>query len=360
MNMDPIKEALTFDDVTLAPKYSDILPSEVDTSIILSKFLKLKIPLLTSAMDTITESKMAIAIAKAGGIGIIHRNLNIKKQVQEIKKVKKQNLLVGAAVGAGSNELARAKAILKEGINMIVVDTAHGHTKKVSEMIKFIKKEKNSKTALCAGNIATAEAARYLDKLGVDIIKVGIGPGSICTTRLVAGIGVPQLTAILNVRNAIKKSKVKIISDGGIKYSGDLAKAFAAGADAVMIGSLFAGTDETPGKLIKKNGKLFKSFRGMGSVGAMNKGSADRYFQSKQKDNSKYVPEGVEGLAKYKGKVSKVIFKLVGGLRSSMGYLGSKQIKYLRKKPQFIKITKAGFYESMVHNVDIVKDENRY
>ncbi len=360
MNMDPIKEALTFDDVTLAPKYSDILPSEVDTSIILSKFLKLKIPLLTSAMDTITESKMAIAIAKAGGIGVIHRNLNIKKQVQEIKKVKKQNLLVGAAVGAGSNELARAKAILKEGINMIVVDTAHGHTKKVSEMIKFIKKEKNSKTALCAGNIATAEAAKYLDKLGVDIIKVGIGPGSICTTRLVAGIGVPQLTAILNVRNAIKKSKVKIISDGGIKYSGDLAKAFAAGADAVMIGSLFAGTDETPGKLIKKNGKLFKSFRGMGSVGAMNKGSADRYFQSKQKDNSKYVPEGVEGLAKYKGKVSKVIFKLVGGLRSSMGYLGSKQIKYLRKKPQFIKITKAGFYESMVHNVDIVKDENRY
>ena len=360
MNMDPIKEALTFDDVTLAPKYSNILPSEVDTSIILTKFLKLKIPLLTSAMDTVTESKMAIAIAKAGGIGIIHRNLNIKKQVEEIKKVKKQKLLVGAAVGAGSNELARAKAILKEGINMIVVDTAHGHTKKVSEMIKFIKKEKNSKTALCAGNIATAEAARYLDKLGVDIIKVGIGPGSICTTRLVAGIGVPQLTAILNVRNAVKKSKVKIISDGGIKYSGDLAKAFAAGADAVMIGSLFAGTDETPGKLIKKNGKLFKSFRGMGSVGAMNKGSADRYFQSKQKDNSKYVPEGVEGLARYKGKVGKVIFKLVGGLRSSMGYLGSKQIKYLRKKPQFIKITKAGFYESMVHNVDIVKDENRY
>ena len=360
MNMDPIKEALTFDDVTLAPKYSDILPSEVDTSIILSKFLKLKIPLLTSAMDTVTESKMGIAIAKAGGIGIIHRNLSIKKQVEEIKKVKKQKLLVGAAVGAGSNELARAKAILKEGINMIVVDTAHGHTKKVSEMIKFIKKEKNSKTALCAGNIATAEAARYLEKLGVDIIKVGIGPGSICTTRLVAGIGVPQLTAILNVRNAIKKSKVKIISDGGIKYSGDLAKAFAAGADAVMIGSLFAGTDETPGKLIKKNGKLFKSFRGMGSVGAMNKGSADRYFQSKQKDNSKYVPEGVEGLARYKGKVGKVIFKLVGGLRSSMGYLGSKQIKYLRKKPQFIKITKAGFYESMVHNVDIVKDENRY
>ena len=356
--MVPIKEALTFDDVTLAPKYSDILPSEVDTSIILTKFLRLKIPLLSSAMDTVTESKMAIAIAKAGGLGVIHRNLDIKKQIQEIRKVKKFKLLVGAAVGAGPNEFKRAEAVLKENINMIVVDTAHGHTKKVAEIIKFIKKIKNKKTALCAGNIATAEAAKYLHKLGVDIIKVGIGPGSICTTRLVAGIGVPQLSAVLNVRSGVKNQKIKIISDGGIKYSGDLAKAFAAGADAVMIGSLFAGTDETPGRLIKKNGKLFKSFRGMGSVGAMNKGSADRYFQSKQKDVSKYVPEGVEGLAKYKGKVSNVIFKLIGGLKSSMGYLGSKQIKYLRKNPQFVKITKAGFYESMVHNVDIVKDDN--
>ena len=358
--MDPIKEALTFDDVTLAPKYSDILPSEVDTSIILSKFLKLKIPLLTSAMDTITESKMAIAIAKSGGLGIIHRNLDIKKQVLEVRKVKKQKLLVGAAVGAGPNEFKRAEALLKEKLDMIVVDTAHGHTKKVSEIIRFIKKIKSKKTALCAGNIATPDAAKFLLKLGVDVIKVGIGPGSICTTRLVAGIGVPQLSAILNVRNGIKNKNVKIISDGGIKYSGDLAKAFAAGADAVMIGSLFAGTDETPGKLIKKNGKLFKSFRGMGSVGAMNKGSADRYFQKKQKDSSKYVPEGVEGLAKYKGKVDKVVFKLVGGLRSSMGYLGSKQIKYLRYKPQFVKITKAGFYESMVHNVDIVKSDSKY
>ena len=360
MIMVPIKEALTFDDVTLAPKYSEILPSEVDTSIKLTEILKLKIPLLSSAMDTVTESKMAIEIAKAGGLGIIHRNLNIKKQVLEIKKVKKHNLFVGAAVGAGPKEFKRAEAILKENINMIVIDTAHGHTKKVSEIIKFIQKIKNKKTALCAGNIATPEAAKFLIRLGVDIIKVGIGPGSICTTRLVAGIGVPQLSAILNVRNGIKNKNVKIISDGGIKYSGDLAKAFAAGADAVMIGSLFAGTDEAPGKLIRRNGRLFKNFRGMGSVGAMNKGSADRYFQSKQKDNSKYVPEGVEGLAKYKGKVGKIIFKLIGGLRSSMGYLGSKEIKYLRKKPCFVKITKAGFYESMVHNVDIIKDENKY
>ena len=358
--MVPIKEALTFDDVTLAPKYSEILPSEVDTSIKLTKSLKLKIPLLSSAMDTVTESKMAIAIAEAGGLGVIHRNLDIKKQVLEIKKVKKKNLLVGAAVGAGPKEFKRAEAILKEKIDMIVVDTAHAHTKKVSEIIKFIKKKKNKITALCAGNIATPEAAKFLLKLGVDIIKVGIGPGSICTTRLVAGIGVPQLSAILSVRNGINNKNVKIISDGGIKYSGDLAKAFAAGADAVMIGSLFAGTDEVPGKLIKRNGKLFKSFRGMGSVGAMNKGSADRYFQSKQKDISKYVPEGVEGFAKYKGKVSIIIYKLIGGLRSSMGYLGSKQIKYLRVKPKFVKITKAGFYESMVHNVDIVKNEKKY
>ena len=357
--MDPIKEALTFDDVTLAPKYSNILPSEVNTSISLTERLKLKIPILSSAMDTVTESKMAIAIAKAGGIGIIHRNLDIKKQVSEIKKVKKKNLFVGAAVGAGPNEYKRAEILLRENIDMIVVDTAHGHTKKVSEIIRFIKKIKNKKTALCAGNIATPEAAKFLLKLGVDVIKVGIGPGSICTTRLVAGIGVPQLSAILSVRNGIKNKNVKIISDGGIKYSGDLAKAFAAGADAVMIGSLFAGTDEAPGRIITRNGKLFKSFRGMGSVGAMNKGSADRYFQLKQKKNSKYVPEGVEGFAKYKGKVDKIIYKLVGGLKSSMGYLGSKEIKFLRRKPQFIKITKAGFYESMVHNVDIIKSENK-
>ena len=358
--MVPIKEALTFDDVTLAPKYSDILPSEVNTDVQLTENLRLKIPLLSSAMDTVTESKMAIAIAKAGGIGVIHRNLNIKQQIIEIKKVKKQNLPVGAAVGAGVDEFVRAKKILNEGIDLIVVDTAHGHTKKVAEIIKYIKKIKTKRIALCAGNIATPEAAKFLIKLGVDIIKVGIGPGSICTTRLVAGIGVPQLSAILSVRNGLKNKKVKIISDGGIKYSGDLAKAFAAGADAVMIGSLFAGTDETPGKLIKKNGKLFKSFRGMGSVGAMNKGSADRYFQKKQKDISKYVPEGVEGFVKYKGDVGRIIYKLIGGLKSSMGYLGSSEIINLRNNPHFVKITKAGFYESMVHNVDVVKSDSKY
>jgi len=225
----------------------------------------------------------------------------------------------------------------------------------VEDIIRKIKKIKPKRTALCAGNIATTEAAKFLIKLGVDIIKVGIGPGSICTTRLVAGIGVPQLSAILNVRKAIGKKKTTMIADGGIKFSGDLAKALAAGADAVMIGSLFSGTDQAPGKIIKRNGKLFKSFRGMGSIGAMNKGSADRYFQSKQKDSSKYVAEGVEGFVKYKGSVDKIIYQLVGGLKSSMGYLGSSKVIDLRKKPKFFKITKAGFYESMVHNIDEIK-----
>ena len=353
--MDPIKEALTFDDVTLVPKYSSVLPSDVITKTSLSKNLQLKIPLITSAMDTVTESKMAIAIAKAGGIGVIHRNLDIKKQILEIKKVKSQKLLVGAAVGAGDNEFIRAKKILKENIDLIVVDTAHGHTKKVGEIITKIKKIKPKKVTLCAGNVATSEAASFLVRLGVDIIKVGIGPGSICTTRLVAGIGVPQLSAILNVKKGLKKKKISIIADGGIKFSGDIAKALAAGADAVMIGSLFAGTDEAPGKIIKKNGKLYKSFRGMGSIGAMNKGSADRYYQIKQKDKSKYVPEGVEGFVKYKGKVDKIFYKLIGGLKSSMGYLGAKKLNLLRTNPKFVKITKAGFYESMVHNIDEIK-----
>ena len=352
--MDPIKEALTFDDVLLEPKYSEVLPSQVLTETSLSNNLNLNIPILSSAMDTVTESKMAISIAKAGGIGVIHRNLNIKDQISEIKKVKSKKLLVGAAVGAGPLEHRRAVAVLKENVDLIVVDTAHGHTKKVSEIIKIIKKIKSKKTTLCAGNIATSEAAKFLIKLGVDVIKVGIGPGSICTTRIVAGIGVPQLSAILAARKGIGKKKVTIIADGGIKFSGDISKALVAGADAVMIGSLFAGTDESPGKLVKKNGKFFKSFRGMGSIGAMNKGSANRYFQTKQKDISKYVPEGVEGLVKYKGSVNKIIYQLIGGLKSSMGYLGTKKVKNLRNKTKFVKITKAGFYESMVHNIDKV------
>ena len=353
--MDSIKEALTFDDVTLAPNFSEILPSEVNTSTNLSKYLSIKIPILSSAMDTVTESSMGIAMAKAGGIGIIHRNLKISEQIKEIRKVKLKKLIVGAAVGASENEYKRVEKILKENLDIIVIDTAHGHTKKVGSMIKKIKKLRPKKTAICAGNIATAEAAKFLIKLGVDIIKVGIGPGSICTTRLVAGIGVPQLSAIMNVKKGIGKNKTKLIADGGIKFSGDIAKALAAGADAVMIGSLFAGTDQAPGRIIKKHGGTYKYFRGMGSIGAMNKGSADRYFQSKQKDTSKYVAEGVEGYIKSKGTVDKIIYSLVGGLKSSMGYMGAKKVVDLRIKPKFLKITKAGFYESMVHNIDLVK-----
>ena len=476
-----LREGLTFDDVLLEPAASKVLPANADTRTYVTKTIELGIPLLSAAMDTVTESRLAIALAQAGGMGVIHKNMDISVQADEVRKVKKaeagmvinpltispgrpviealklkdehgisgipvveegngklvgiltnrdvrfvtdlnqpvrevmtcENLVtvnegvnrddaktllhkyriekllvvdseykcvglvtvrdiersekfpdackdehgrlrVSAATGVGEDGLIRAKALIDAGCDLIVVDTAHGHTKKVADIIKKIKKIKPKKTALCAGNIATAEAARFLLKLGVDIIKVGIGPGSICTTRLVAGIGVPQLSAILNVRNGLGKSKAVIIADGGIKFSGDIAKALSAGADAVMIGSLFAGTDESPGKIIKKNGKLFKSFRGMGSIGAMNKGSADRYFQKKQNDSSKYVPEGVEGLIKYKGPVSKIVYRLVGGLRSSMGYLGCEQIKYLKNKPKFVKITKAGFYESMVHNIDKV------
>tara|TARA_B100000945_G_C20407351_1_gene610744 strand:- start:628 stop:1692 length:1065 start_codon:yes stop_codon:yes gene_type:complete len=353
--MEIIKEALTFDDVLLKPKYSEILPSNTITNTSLSSNLKLKIPILSSAMDTVTESKMAISIAKAGGIGVIHRNLSIDNQIKEIRKVKSKNLLVGAAIGANDNEFERAKKIIKQNVDLLVVDTAHGHSKKVGDIIKKIKKLKSKNTTLCAGNIATFEAAKFLINLGVDILKVGIGPGSICTTRLVAGIGVPQITAILEAKKARKDKKVSIIADGGIKFSGDIVKALVAGADAVMIGSLFAGSKETPGKIVKIKGKQYKGFRGMGSIGAMNKGSADRYFQKKQSDNSKYVPEGVEGLVKYKGPVEKILFQLMGGLRSSMGYLGSKDISALKKNNRFVKITKAGFYESMVHNVDKLK-----
>ena len=352
--MGVIKDSFTFDDVTLVPQYSSVLPSEVITASKLSDNLNLQIPLMSSAMDTVTESKMAIAISKSGGIGVVHRNLSIEEQVKEVKKVKKNNCLVGAAIGVNSRDLERAEELFRVNTDLIVIDTAHGHTQKVLNMIKKIKK-KSKNCTLCAGNIATGKAAKFLADSGVDIVKVGIGPGSICTTRLVAGIGVPQLSAVLDVKKALKNYKTKIVSDGGIKFSGDLAKAIAAGADAVMIGSLFSGTIESPGKIVKYKGKLYKKFRGMGSVGAMAVGSADRYYQKKFKNVSKYVPEGVEGMVKFKGTVKKTIHNLVGGLKSSMGYLGAKTIKDLQKKSEFVKITKAGFYESMVHSVDHVK-----
>ena len=351
--MEAIKEALTFDDVLLLPRFSEVLPSNTDISLNLTKNIKLKTPFLSSAMDTVTESAMAIAIAKSGGIGIIHRNLDIKKQSKEVEKVKKKNLFVGAAIGTNIEDLKRAKSLLNSGVDLIVIDTAHGHSKKVLEILSKVKK--NSKIPICAGNIATAEAAKKLYNSGVDIIKVGIGPGSICTTRMVAGIGVPQITAVMEVSKALKGKNIKIISDGGIKFSGDIAKAIAAGADGIMMGSIFAGTEESPGKKFKVKDKFYKQYRGMGSIGAMSAGSSNRYFQKNYKDKSKFVPEGVEGRVEYKGNVSKIIYQLKGGLRSSMGYIGAKKINDIKKNAKFIKITKAGFYESMVHSVEMIE-----
>ena len=357
--MGTIKESLTFDDVLMLPRYSTVLPSKTDISLQLTDKILLKVPFLSSAMDTVTESKMALAIGKEGGIGVIHRNLSINKQSLEVKKVKNKKLLVGAAVGTNHEDINRAKSLVDSGVDLLVIDTAHGHSEKVLKTLSKLKKAAGI-IPVCVGNIATAEAAKKLYESGADIIKVGIGPGSICTTRMVAGIGVPQISAVMSVKKALNKKKIKIISDGGIKFSGDIAKALAAGADGIMMGSIFAGTDESPGKKFKIGGKTFKRYRGMGSIGAMSAGSANRYFQNKEKDKSKFVPEGVEGRVEYKGKVSKIIYQLQGGLRSSMGYIGAKNLQEINKRAKFIKITKAGFYESMVHSVEVTQKTINY
>jgi IMP dehydrogenase len=357
--MEVIKEALTFDDVLLVPRYSSILPSETNLHIDLGHNLKLRAPFLSSAMDTVTESTMAIAIAQNGGLGIIHRNLSTAEQVNEVKKVKKKNLLVGAAVGTSIEDLKRTKSLIDAGVDLIVIDTAHGHSDKVVKILSKIKKL-SFKKPICVGNIATSEAALKLYNEGADILKVGIGPGSICTTRMIAGIGVPQITAVLEVKKSMKNKKIKIISDGGIKFSGDIVKGIAAGADAIMMGSIFAGTDESPGKKYKYKNKFYKSYRGMGSIGAMSAGSSNRYFQKNHKDKSKFVPEGVEARVVYKGSVDRILYQLQGGLRSSMGYIGARKIINIRDKAKFIKITKAGFYESMVHSVETTGKETNY
>jgi IMP dehydrogenase len=356
--MEAIIEALTFDDVLLLPRFSNVLPAETDTSLNLTDNIKLKNPFLSSAMDTVTESSMAIALAKSGGIGVIHRNLNIKQQCNEVAKVKKLNLFAGAAIGTSLEDLIRAQSLIDSGVDLIVIDTAHGHSEKVLKILSKVKKK--TTLPICVGNIATGDAAKKLYNYGADIIKVGIGPGSICTTRMVAGIGVPQITAIMEVSKALKGKKTKIISDGGIKFSGDIVKALAAGADAIMMGSIFAGTEESPGKRFKIKNKFYKKYRGMGSIGAMSSGSSNRYFQKNHKDKSKFIPEGVDGRVEYKGNVSKIIYQLKGGLRSSMGYIGAKKLQDIKKNAKFIKITKAGFYESMVHSVEMIEPSLNY
>ncbi|MFA6382629.1 MAG: IMP dehydrogenase [Candidatus Buchananbacteria bacterium] len=354
-----MKEALTFDDVLLVPQKSTVSPGQVSTQVQLAKKIKLEIPIMSAAMDTVTESAMAIVLAKAGGLGIIHKNNTIEQQAAEIKKVKQQNLLCGAAVSVGDGAILRAKALAEAGVDAIIIDVAHGHYYKVAETIKILKKTLPKKVLIIGGNVATGKATLDLIKAGADAVKVGVGPGSICTTRIIAGIGVPQLTAIMDAVKAAKKTKTPIIADGGIKYSGDLVKALAAGASAVMLGGLFAGTDEAPGKIIETNGEKFKTYRGMGSIDAMQKGSKDRYLQG-DKPEKELIAEGVVGQVPYKGPVENIINQLVGGLRQGLGYCGAKDLVSLWQNAEFVKISTAGLKESHPHSLQKIKAAPNY
>jgi len=372
LNRDDLKLALTFDDVLLLPAESDILPKSVETTTRLTRNITINIPIVSAAMDTVTESRMAIAMAQTGGLGFIHKNLTVDEQAAEVHKVKKYESAVvsdpitiepeaklSAAVGVGPDREARIHALLKAGADVITIDTAHGHSRGVIEAIRATKANFKG-IELVAGNVATAEATEALCLAGVDAVKVGIGPGSICTTRVVAGVGVPQITAVDECVRAAEKFGVPVISDGGVKYSGDLVKALAAGASSVMIGSLLAGTEEAPGDVILYQGRSYKSYRGMGSIGAMKKGSKDRYFQADVSDSDKLVPEGIEGRVPYKGSIEMTLFQLVGGLRSGMGYLGCRGIAELRSKPRFVRISSSGLRESHVHDVIITQEAPNY
>ena len=480
-----IGEALTYDDVLLVPAYSKILPKDVEIKTKFSKNISLNIPIVSAAMDTVTESRMAIAIAQEGGIGVLHKNMSISAQANKVRKVKraesgmiidpitlplnsivsdakksmkenkiggipivdtkgvlkgivtnrdlrfeknnsrvitevmtkdnlitvgqgtslseaevilqknkieklpvidKNNKLIGlitfrdiiklrlkpiankdvygrlrvaAAIGVTDDSIERAEALVNSGVDAIVVDTAHGHSERVVGLLKELKK-KFKEIDVVVGNIATVEAAKFLVKAGADGIKVGIGPGSICTTRVVAGVGYPQFSAVLEVANAIKSSGVPVIADGGIKYTGDIPKAIAAGADCVMLGSLLAGTKESPGETIIFEGRKFKSYRGMGSLEAMKKGSGDRYFQEFESEVTKLVPEGIVGRVPYKGDLTESVHQFIGGLRAGMGYCGAKDIKTLKDKSKFVKITSAGIVESHPHGINITKEAPNY
>ena len=480
-----ISDALTFDDVLLVPAYSNILPKDVDLSTQLTKKIKLNIPLISAAMDTVTESRLAIAMAQLGGIGVIHKNMSIQDQAREVSIVKKyesgvikdpitvrpdtsikevleltkkhrisgvpvvdetglvgivtsrdlrfervledpvynimtrkenlvtvkegaeteevkqllhnhriekvlvvnddfelkglitvkdmqkskehpnavkdssEQLIVAAAVGAGGDTEERCEALVNAGVDVLVVDTAHGHSQGVLDRVKWVR-QNFPDVQIVAGNITTGDAALALVKAGADCVKVGVGPGSICTTRIVAGVGVPQITAIDNVASALKGTGVPLIADGGIRYSGDVAKAVASGASVIMAGGLFAGTEESPGEVELYQGRSYKSYRGMGSLGAMDKGSKDRYFQDDVSDNDKLVPEGIEGRVAYKGALAPVIHQLMGGLKASMGYVGCANINDMNSKPEMVKITNAGMAESHVHDVNITKEAPNY
>jgi IMP dehydrogenase len=485
-NMRVVQKALTFDDVSLIPAHSTVLPREVSLRTKLTTDITLNVPIVSAAMDTVTEARLAIAIAQEGGIGIVHKNMSPKAQATEVTKVKRfesgivkdpitiapdmkvrdvikltqqykisglpvinsggrvvgivtnrdlrfetkldqpvknimtprerlvtvkegakreeamalmhkhrlervlvvnkrfelrglvtvkdilkstehpnackdrmGSLRVGAAVGVGEGTEERAEALIDAGADVIVVDTAHGHSRNVLDRVRWIKRN-FPKTQVIGGNIATAAAAKALVDHGADGVKVGIGPGSICTTRIVAGVGVPQITAVANVAKGLSRTGVPLIADGGIRYSGDMAKAIAAGAHAVMIGSLFAGTEESPGDIELFQGRSYKTYRGMGSLGAMQQGAADRYFQDAEPDTEKLVPEGVEGRVPYKGQLSPLVQQLIGGLRASMGYLGCSSVEQVRTKAEFVEITMAGVRESHVHDVQIVKEAPNY
>ena len=369
-----VKEGLTFDDVLLIPAESHVLPNDVDLKVQLTSSLKLNLPFISAGMDTITEHEMAIAMAQAGGLGVIHKNMTIANQANEVKLVKNTDensceaavdndhrLLVAAAVGVTTDTFERASALIDAGANAIVIDTAHGHSAGVLRKISEIR-AKFPNINLIAGNVATAAGTRALYDAGVDVVKVGIGPGSICTTRVVAGVGVPQITAIYDAANVAREYGKTIIADGGIKYSGDIVKALAAGGNAVMLGSMFSGTHETPGQIFEKQGQKFKAYRGMGSVGAMSQahGSSDRYFQGGVNEANKLVPEGVEACVTYKGYVKEVIFQLIGGLRAGMGYVGAPDLAALIENAQFVRITNAGLVESHPHDVQITKQAPNY
>ena len=353
-----VMEGLTFDDVLLVPAYSEVLPREVNPQGRFSRHIPLRIPVVSAAMDTVTEAPMAIALARAGGIGVIHKNMSAEAQATQVGLVKAEGLPVAAAVGITEDALLRVRALVDAGVDAVVLDSAHGHSKGVIDKLKAIKAAYPDLDVV-VGNIATAEAAFDLAEAGADAVKVGIGPGSICTTRIVSGVGVPQFTAILECAKAVKPYGIPVIADGGLRYSGDIVKALAAGGDCVMCGSLFAGTDEAPGEVFEAEGRTFKTYRGMGSVEAMKDGSRDRYFQSGETQAKKLVPEGIVGRVPYKGSVADILYQIVGGLRSGMGYCGARTLADLHEA-RFIRITPGGMAESHPHDITMTHASPNY